>query len=72
MARSAPVIDWKFKTSSMYPFCLINSFCSFQAKFLNFLWQTGQGQEANEQLVLNGDGANIVRLDNRRVMIQVP
>ena len=32
--------------------------------------QTGQGAEANEQLVLNGDGANIVRLDNRRVMIQ--
>ena len=36
------------------------------------IWfQTGQSQEASGNLVLNGDGANVVRLDQHRVVIQV-
>jgi len=34
-------------------------------------FKTGMNQEANGDLVLNDDGADLVRLDQRHVVIQV-
>jgi len=44
--------------------------CYFFKSIFKFI-KTGMNQEANGDLILNGDGADVVRLDQRRVVIQV-